>query len=337
MARRVPFAAAILSVTLLAVTGCSGSGAAVSAADRTGSAGTSGDSSSSASGDGGSGTNGSSTTGTGGSGTATSGGGGCGNGNGGGGNGNGGGGGGGGNADGFRYTPWGPDDPPIPEQYAAFATAARQDLKCDAVSGVGGEFWDFATKVCQALKSNEGWPDTTSVPSRPTTDNPYEDCLNKELAAMLGRALRWHAANPGRKPVIQYPSRSSTSPCQSRIYDVEVLPPSDPDSSPGKVAISVLAPNGKNGAGFSVTVDGHQRDPDLDDFPSDGLRKAVVLLDTPIQEHDALVVVDNGRGKATTHKHLSAVSGAGSSSGSANPSDSAKPSGSASDTASGNG
>ena len=40
---------------------------------------------------------------------------------------------------------------------------------------------------------------------------------------MLGRALSWHADNPGRRPVISYPSQSSTSPCQSRIYGVQVL------------------------------------------------------------------------------------------------------------------
>jgi hypothetical protein len=298
MARRVPFGAAILSAALF-VAACSGSGGAVSAGGQTtGSADTNGSSSSGSSNAGGSSTGSSSS---------------------------GGGGGGGAGDAGFTYTPWGPNDPPIPEQYAAFATASIQELNCAAVSNVGSDarFWEVATGVCLALKGNHNWPDTRTVPPPPRTENPYLNCLNSELASMLERALRWHAANPGRRPVIHYPRRSSTSPCQSRIYGVRVLPASDPDSSVGKVAVAVTAATGKNNEDFFVTVDGQPSDQNDVNRNSlgDGLQRAVVLLDPPAHDRDAVVVVDNGRGRVTRTIHLTATSSPGS------PSDSATPSG----------
>ena len=110
-------------------------------------------------------------------------------------------GGGGGGDDGFEYTPWGPDDPPIPGQYAALAVTSSQDLRCEAMAdqAPGGEFWVVAEAVCSTIRDGTEWAGTSSVPSPPDAENEYQDCLNAELAAMIERALRWYADNPGRR------------------------------------------------------------------------------------------------------------------------------------------
>ena len=125
----------------------------------------------------------------------------------------------GGGEDGFAYPPWGPDDPPIPGQYTAFAKVSSGELDCAAVQDQkpGGGFWDTALAVCYAIRDDASWPPGTSVPPPPQAEHAYQDCLNAELAAMLADALRWHAANPGRRPVISFAGGSTTSPCQSRI------------------------------------------------------------------------------------------------------------------------
>jgi hypothetical protein len=202
--------------------------------------------------------------------------------------------------------PWGPKDPPIPEQYAAFARASTQDLNCEAVSRMRGQapFWDLATDVCFALQTNKGWPGTTTVPALPETD-AYQTCLNKELAAMLSSALQWHAAHPGRTPVIRYSKSSSTSPCQSRIYGLTVK------KDEGKLAVTVLAATPKDDGDLFMTVDGQPDDQDdvQRERPQDGLQEATVLVDPPEQDRDAVVVIDNGRGRLTRKVRLHADTG----------------------------
>ena len=221
------------------------------------------------------------------------------------------GGGGGGEDDGFEYTPWGPDDPPIPGQYAALAVSSSQDLRCEAMAdqAPGGEFWVVAEAVCSTIRDGTEWAGTSSVPSPPDADNEYQDCLNAELAAMIERALRWYADNPGRQPEVAYAGSSAVSPCQARIYAVEVLPAdaAEPgENEAGKIAVAVTAPSGRDGD-LTVTVGGQQAEV-TGDFnvpdPGDGLTTVVVLLDGQPQPRQVTLEVSNGRGPMSTSVQL---------------------------------
>jgi hypothetical protein len=215
----------------------------------------------------------------------------------------------GGGGDGYSYLPWGPGDPPIPGQYAAFAATSSHDLDCNTVQDQApdGGFWGTALAVCRAIRDGAPWPDSTTLSDPPAGENAFQDCLNAELGAMLQRALRWHTDHPGRRPRISYPARSSTSPCQSRIYRTRVLTvaeaeEADPDHA-GKIAVVVTAPPDKDGE-LAVAVDGQQ--PDDNDVvrnindPGDGLTELTVFLDPPQQPSTAKIAVFNGRGGPMT-------------------------------------
>jgi len=241
-----------------------------------------------------------------------------------GGGGNGGGGGGNGGDKGFAYVPWGPDDPPIPTQYAVLAASGNRAPRCEDIPDnvVDAAFWAVAQRVCLAMRDGTGWPETAHVPSPPSADNAYQGCLNAELAAMLERALRWHAGNPGRRPVVSYPSESTTSPCQARLYELRTLEVGEADDigcDPGaKIAVMLDAPPGPHGE-LDVTVNG--RSPAADDLctpggAGDGLERVVIFVSPPEQPAKATVAVSNGRGTMTGTVDLPAATGSGESSGS---------------------
>jgi hypothetical protein len=127
---------------------------------------------------------------------------------------------------GIEYVPWGPNDPPIPGQYAALATSSGSALDCDGVASQApaGEFWSTVVAVCRAITGQGDWPSTISVPSPPPAANAYQQCLDEELSAMLRSAFAWHEAHPGAQPSVSYPSASALSPCQTQIYDAAVFP-----------------------------------------------------------------------------------------------------------------
>jgi hypothetical protein len=218
----------------------------------------------------------------------------------------GGGGGGGGDDDGFAYPPWGPDDPPIPGQYAAFAVRSSQDLQCAAIKEEAPDdtFWGIAVRVCNAIRGDDqAWPEGKTVPSPPAGENGYQGCLNTELAAMLRRAVSWHASNPGRRPEIAYPSKSST-PCQRRLYGVEVLSVSEADDLDlgpgGQTAVRFGVPTGRDDLEptATVTVDGQRFEAKVD-FSETGFVRLAVFVDPAPQKRDATLTVDNGRGTIT--------------------------------------
>ena len=244
-------------------------------------------------------------------------------GSGGGGGGNGGGNGGGGDK-GFAYVPWGPDDPPIPTQYAVLAASGNRSPRCDDIPDdvVDAAFWAVAQRVCLAIRDGTGWPETANVPSPPSAENAYQGCLNAELAAMLERALRWHVGNQGRRPVVSYPRESATSPCQARLYELrtlEVGEAEDIDCDPGaNIAVMLDAPPGQDGD-LDVTVNG--RSPAAGDvcYPGgagEGLERVVIFVSPPEQPGKATVAVSNGRGTMTGTVDLPTATGSGASGGS---------------------
>ncbi len=226
-----------------------------------------------------------------------------------------------GGEDGFGYTPWGPDDPPIPGQYAGFTGRSDDDLDCagvrdqrPAASGEpGGDFWDVAIGVCEVLRGGGRWPEATAVPGPPAGDNDYQACLNGELAAMLDRALTWHRSNPGRHPEIDYPARSS-SPCQRRLYGVEAL-----SVDAAEEALSDLGPAGQVAVRFGVATGPDDREPTatatvagtqteaLVDFSETGFARLAVFFAPAAEEREVTLTVDNGRGPIVETVTLPAV------------------------------
>ena len=208
---------------------------------------------------------------------------------------------GGGDDGGIAYVPWGPKDPPIPTQYSALAQAAGDASRCAAAAEgkPDSPFWAVASAVCAALMGDGPWPSSTNVPAPPEPPNAYQACLDDELTAMVERALRWHAENPGRKPKVTFVSPTTISPCQARIYDVRVLEDQSPaENAQGKVPVAVTA--SALDEGFSVTVDGQPVET-TGDFKvkqpaGDGLRTVVVLAPAGGQAREAKLAVTTTRG-----------------------------------------
>jgi hypothetical protein len=210
----------------------------------------------------------------------------------------------------IAYTPWGPDDPPVPGEYAALAATADRPPRCDDVArqSPGGPFWTTVAQVCRALTGAGPWPRDATVPHPPAAGTAYQACLDDELTAMVGRALSWHARHPADRPRVVYPRSSSISPCQFRIYDARPLTPDELASAgqgPGVAGIAVF------GTGLAdptaVTVDGQPVQP-LGDVgiaaPGLGL-DAVVVLTAP-GPRTARVAVTTARGTVTAQVRLPA-------------------------------
>lgn len=184
---------------------------------------------------------------------------------------------------GIDYLDWGPNDPPIPDQYAALAASSGTPPDCDRVADAhpGGDFWVVAVAVCRAMTGDPAaWPSTTTVPDPPSGADAFEQCLNSELAAMLQRALDWHQAHDGEQPQLRYPPSHSVSPCQNQIYSVQI---DDADASWLGNSIPVVVDVAILGEAVSVRVDG---EPPLD-FTESGARqglRTVTFLVPPAAE-----------------------------------------------------
>lgn len=199
--------------------------------------------------------------------------------------------------DGFDYVPWGPDDPPIPGHYAAMAASSGTGPQCDDVADrkPDAPFWTAVVGICRALAEGAPWPESTDVPAPPPPENDYIACVDAELAAMVDRALRWHADNPGRLPDVRYPTPSQRSPCQARIYDITVLGDEDLREGEGHPDGVALAVTGSSMSSVvDVSVDGARAEL-TGDFqvpdPGGGLTTVVVLAARSSRPRTAQVVV----------------------------------------------
>lgn len=185
--------------------------------------------------------------------------------------------------DGFEYVPWGPDDPPVPGHYAAMAASPVTSPRCDDVADrkPDAPFWTTVVDVCRALSEGGPWPGDAEVPEPPPPENAYIACVDEELSAMLERALRWHADNPGREPRVRYPAASVRSPCQARIYDVRVLGVEDlreGEDHPDGVGLAVTGASMLSVVDVSVDGAPVERTGDFDvPEPGGGLTTVVVL------------------------------------------------------------
>ncbi len=208
----------------------------------------------------------------------------------------------------FAYVPWGPDDPPVPPRYSSLAATSSTAARCDdaAATIIPSAFWDLAVSVCRAVAGAGPWPSATSVPPPPPPTNAYEACLDAELAAMLQRAVRWHAANPGATaPQVRYPARGALSPCQTRVFETRALADDGRYAvPPGSLAVLVFA--GSADVASTVTVDGQPAEV-LDVEPASGAATLIVLVPAPAQAKTVPVAVTTTRGVLTSTVALPAA------------------------------
>ena len=199
---------------------------------------------------------------------------------------------------------WGPDDPPIPGEYFAFAVDSADGLACESIDqhADGDEFWALARDICRVFTGEGDWPDAATVPPTPEEGNIYQRCLDAELSQVLAGALAWHAAHPGESPIVRYPSSGTHSPCQTSLYDVGggrsgVVAEDDCDNdessdvpTPG-IAVTVSAPGITGFANPQATVDGVALCV-IDDSQDNALRTFVVVVPTSGEAHEVTIAVE---------------------------------------------
>lgn len=203
----------------------------------------------------------------------------------------------------FDYVPWGPDDGLIPQEYDALAASRSEGPDCEAVrdNAPSNEFWAFAFEICRALSGTGEWPAQTSVPAPPPALNPYQQCMDEELHAMMVRALAWRAAHPGEKPEVSFTEADATSPCVTTIS--------------ARIADEYLGQFPAGSLLVAITAPGLTDEPmvEVDDLPvpvSDeffvdppdgfGLDSFVAIVPVPPETHEATVEITTRFGRPST-------------------------------------
>jgi hypothetical protein len=192
------------------------------------------------------------------------------------------------------FVPWGPNDPPIPGQYAALAVTSGGELDCDSVDqqAPDNDFWTTVLGVCRALRGDAAWPASRSL-DPPPAENGYQDCLNRELATTLDALFAWREEHPGAEPNVTYPTASARSRCTFRVYDPSAFPVSPDSSAPsGGVVVELYVAGLDEDASPPVLVDGEPVEL-TEDFSGgdDGLLIGELFIPGPIEAHTATIVV----------------------------------------------
>jgi hypothetical protein len=205
------------------------------------------------------------------------------------------------------WVPWGPDDPPIPGQYAALAASPPN---CDeaAASQPDAELWDVAVAVCRAITEGGPWPATTRVPSLPDAPNEYQRCLDQELARTLASLLEWHAKVPDQLPRVSYASGPTISPCQARIYDIRVgheVELGDRTLPASTTPVEIIFPTMQGDT--SVTVDGEMQEVISQESDGEGLDSILIFAPAAGEPRTVKIEVHTPRGTLSTEEELPAV------------------------------
>jgi hypothetical protein len=191
----------------------------------------------------------------------------------------------------IAYVQWGPADPVIPEHYTRLAQDPPDCVGADSTSP-GGPFWDAVVDVCRALAGDGPWPALESAPQAPATENPHDRCLDEEMAAMLGRALRWHQEGGDSTPEV---TRSGTgSACYTTVYDVREVEDGTDTSGPIDQATVDLILDSTFSV-RSVAVDGEDVDPDhYESLDNDllGTRTLRISIPRPGTDEEAVLAID---------------------------------------------
>jgi hypothetical protein len=201
---------------------------------------------------------------------------------------------------------WGPDEPPIPGQYFAFAADRADGLACSSIDdrAEGDEFWTLAAQVCRVFTGEGDWPATVSVPPPPEGTNSYERCLDGELVDMLQQALAWRDDHPGEAPSVRYPAEGTHSPCQTKLYDVGVTDAADAGDcvndetldvpEPG-IGVELAAPGITGFANPQASIDGGRLCV-VADATDDALRSFVVVVPASLGGQTVTIDVESNYG-----------------------------------------
>ena len=221
-----------------------------------------------------------------------------------------GGGGGGDGDDGFAWTGWGPSDPPIPGQYLALASSPPACDDAEAQAPPGDGFWQTVVTVCRAVNEGGPWPSGAAVPGPPEADNAYQRCLDEELVQMLGRAMQWHADNPGRQPDVARAGDDATSDCQTRIYEVGLVDDQGADLDGEALAIMLAVAEQDQGVPLPVRVGGteveHADEVFVDGPQGVGMTTVVVVVPADLLDGSVDVEVTTARGVLTVTADITA-------------------------------
>jgi hypothetical protein len=208
---------------------------------------------------------------------------------------------------------WGPDSPPIPDEYRAWAPSDSGQLQCD-LSDQAPEhpFWELAGQICRVFTGEGDWPSIDSVPDPAPSLSPYHACLDGELKALLERALTWHADHPGESPVVALPAAGTHSPCQRSLYDVGATIDTDSptcDEIPRpRIAITMIAPGQSVDDEPPATVRGEGSCvPQDSEDDGNGFRRLVVVVEGRSEAREVTIDVESDYGTLTTTVRLPEV------------------------------
>jgi hypothetical protein len=123
--------------------------------------------------------------------------------------------------EGLSWVPFGPDDPTYPDPgpwpvYNAFA----KDRDCEALQSTAEEaFNDLGIAMVAlcfaAVEGRDGQWEV--VKDKVDGQGSGDECLDKEVRGLLGRAIAWHERHPDDKPDLQFPRARADVPTGKRI------------------------------------------------------------------------------------------------------------------------
>lgn len=145
--------------------------------------------------------------------------------------------------DGLAWVPFGPKDPTFPTPswpaYNAFAEGKCDQLQdyLSSDDGAGIAESDLAlamVAVCQAafLGEQEQW-DVAKEHASADAEGIQNTCLDAAVRELLKRALAWHDEHPGQKPVVQIQRVDAQTECGKGSPEVDDdAPPDEPTETP---------------------------------------------------------------------------------------------------------
>ena len=134
---------------------------------------------------------------------------------------------------------WGPDSPPIPEQYLAWSPSEDGSLRCELVPEDPDRhlLGSRPPDLHGADRSGRLALGRRRATPAAGNESPYHACLDGELAALLERALTWHAEHPGTTADLGLPAAGTHSPCQRSLYAVSVSADDESNTCDGQLPL----------------------------------------------------------------------------------------------------
>jgi len=225
--------------------------------------------------------------------------------------------------DGFGWVPFGPsspEDPPPSPWYGVIEDGSCSDIAAAGADVEEGVLSRALAAVCDAaIRGDQSkWKVAQSAAAELAAGGSGSSpggCLEAAARALLKRALAWHAAHPGERPVVRYPRPGDRTACPFRITKVTVVDDT-PDHQPMTGPLAGPVTGGTllaiDGDGFTqrleVRIAGHRAQ--IVQFPSSG----GLIVATPGVSHplSGVIRVVNraGQVRAAPTFHYVAATGA---------------------------